>query len=141
MARLPDVLPQRPSFYADKYSSTDRFRDYNYVVPKWSIKSSRHKFQYGIPSMLRWQASSGDGLRPGEARVPVAGVYYMQATYRFGGYSCSGLFAVRLALDVNRRQNPHSAYNVVSRDGRCDFKVCQHTWVPRSRSLNLGPTS
>ena len=124
MARLPDVLSNRPSFFADKFGNSPKFRSYDFVVPRWTIKASYQQFQHGISSMLRWQASSAGGLKSGEARAPVTGLYYIHATYRFDQFSCSGLFAVRLALDINRRVNPHSGYNVVKRDGRCDFTVC-----------------
>ena len=75
--------------------------------------------------MFRYQDSSGGGLNSGEGRILVTGLYYIHASVRFDLSSCSGLYGIRLLIDVNKILSPNSGYNVVSRDVKCPFGVCR----------------
>jgi hypothetical protein len=126
LARLPDVLPYRPGFFADKFANLGGIATLNSDITRWAIKTHPSYGIFGVPNMFRYQDSAGEGLTSGEGRILVTGLYYIHATLRFDFTPCTSLVNIRMLIDINRRLNLQSGYTVVSRDFECSFSVrCQ----------------
>lgn len=135
MARLPDVLPHRPGFFADKWGNLGSVADLRNDISRWAIKTNADFGIFGIPDMFRYQDSSG-ALASGEGRILVTGLYYMHASIRFDIPTCSGLVGIRMLIDINKKFNQNSGYTVVSRDFECRFSV-RHVGPSNFRSKAL----
>ena len=119
---MPDVLPYRPGFFADKFGNLGGVTAFSNDINRWAIKTNPEYGVYGIPDMFRYQDSSG-ALASGEGRILVTGLYYMHASIRFDIPTCTGLWGIRILIDINKQLNVNSGYTIVSRDVECSFSV------------------